>query len=686
MSKLFLAYFCYALKKNKIMKTQKKIISSLQFPTLNFGLLPIAIGIAFLFLLSTFHSSAQGRAVLNDNVYIVIANSASFVVNNANTNAITTLGFGGNIISEGENNVVKWAIGNNTGNYIVPFTTTSSVKIPIQVNITTAGVGAGDVLFSTYRTANNNTIYPAGVTNLNACSGDKGLAMMDRFWLMNSDSYTAAPGVTLNIAYDAAEIGGTNTITEANLQAISFNLGSISWEMPTKRYGTANTATSTLQNGVIPNVDFHKIWTMVDTQSVVLSIAPTGISGTTTICSGNSTTLTLTGGSAGTGSVAQWSSESCGVTAVGGGTAAGSGNSITVSPTSNTTYFVRYEGACNITTCASQTVTVNPLNTIAAGTSQTVCSNSAIETISLATTGATGATFADLPAGVTGSWAANTVTISGAPSENGTFNYTVTTTGGCLPATATGTITVNESPTITVPAENAICVGSALNLSPTTGGIWSSNNPSIATITNGGEVTGVSQGTTEMVFTDTAAGCSSSASTGIISVNKTPILTIGEISCNKSTNSYSVGYTTDAGATITTSIGDVTSLAVTGVPNNQQVVITATTQGCPSVEEIVSTEECDDVIVIVNNGVSPNNDGLNENFEVANLEAYTGNVLSIYNRWGDKVYESTPYENNWSGQNNVGGIGSEDLPAGTYFYILELGEEEPIKGYIELKR
>ncbi|MQP53850.1 peptidase S8/S53 subtilisin kexin sedolisin, partial [Flavobacterium sp. LMO9] len=71
--------------------------------------------------------------------------------------------------------------------------------------------------------------------------------------------------------------------------------------------------------------------------------------------------------------------------------------------------------------------TVTPLNTIASGTNQTVCINSAITNITLATTGATGATFAGLPAGVTGSWSGNVATISGTPTVSGTFNYTVTT-------------------------------------------------------------------------------------------------------------------------------------------------------------------------------------------------------------------------------------------------------------------
>jgi hypothetical protein len=67
------------------------------------------------------------------------------------------------------------------------------------------------------------------------------------------------------------------------------------------------------------------------------------------------------------------------------------------------------------------------VRTSATGTdAQTVCINTPITNITYATTGATGATVTGLPAGVTGVWAANVVTISGTPTVAGTFNYTVT--------------------------------------------------------------------------------------------------------------------------------------------------------------------------------------------------------------------------------------------------------------------
>ncbi|MDM8004322.1 MAG: hypothetical protein QUS66_15720, partial [Bacteroidota bacterium] len=134
-------------------------------------------------------------------------------------------------------------------------------------------------------------------------------------------------------------------------------------------------------------------------------------------------------------------------------------------------YTVTLTGGCgNIS--ASGTINVTPDNTVtlssAAGTdAQTVCINTAITNITYATTGATGAGFTGLPAGVTGSWLADVVTISGTPTTQGTFNYTVTLTGGCGTALTTGTITVNPDNTISLtsaPGTDAqdICIGTAL--------------------------------------------------------------------------------------------------------------------------------------------------------------------------------------------------------------------------------
>jgi hypothetical protein len=128
-----------------------------------------------------------------------------------------------------------------------------------------------------------------------------------------------------------------------------------------------------------------------------------------------------------------------------------SGGYITISGTPTVAgtfnYTVTLTGGCGNVT-ATGTIIVRPNNTITLtsdpGTdNQTVCVNTAITPITYSTTGATGATFSDLPAGVTLTFSGGNITISGTPTATGTFNYTVTLKGGCGNVTATGTLVVN---------------------------------------------------------------------------------------------------------------------------------------------------------------------------------------------------------------------------------------------------
>lgn len=89
-------------------------------------------------------------------------------------------------------------------------------------------------------------------------------------------------------------------------------------------------------------------------------------------------------------------------------------------------------------------------------------------------------------------------------------------------------------------------------------------------------------------------------------------------------------------------------------------------------------------------GISPNADGFNDNFVIENLEYFPENELVIFNRWGDIVYEASPYLNDWSGQVNGAMIlAGEEVSDGTYFYVLKLSQDQetdPLKGSFELRR
>jgi gliding motility-associated-like protein len=97
--------------------------------------------------------------------------------------------------------------------------------------------------------------------------------------------------------------------------------------------------------------------------------------------------------------------------------------------------------------------------------------------------------------------------------------------------------------------------------------------------------------------------------------------------------------------------------------------------------------------VFIPGGFSPNRDGINDLFVLGNTINY--NIkLEVYNRWGNKVYESKGfYQNNWDGSNNQNNsFVNEEIVDGTYYYIIQVYDKEtgaliekPI-GFITIKR
>lgn len=80
-------------------------------------------------------------------------------------------------------------------------------------------------------------------------------------------------------------------------------------------------------------------------------------------------------------------------------------------------------------------------------------------------------------------------------------------------------------------------------------------------------------------------------------------------------------------------------------------------------------------------GFSPNGDENNEFFTVKGLEQFPDNGISIYDRRGILVYETTNYKNNWRGKWR-----GNDLPDGTYFYVLRYDGGKRVTGYVQIMR
>ncbi|HAH25891.1 MAG TPA: hypothetical protein DCL77_19390, partial [Prolixibacteraceae bacterium] len=79
-------------------------------------------------------------------------------------------------------------------------------------------------------------------------------------------------------------------------------------------------------------------------------------------------------------------------------------------------------------------------------------------------------------------------------------------------------------------------------------------------------------------------------------------------------------------------------------------------------------------VLLPNQILTPNGDGDNDTFIIKGIELYSNNRLTMYNRWGNIVYQRNNYQNEWDGNSNVNRLGSKSLPIGTYYYLIDYGK------------
>jgi len=74
---------------------------------------------------------------------------------------------------------------------------------------------------------------------------------------------------------------------------------------------------------------------------------------------------------------------------------------------------------------------------------------------------------------------------------------------------------------------------------------------------------------------------------------------------------------------------------------------------------------------------TPNGDGSNDFLHFNYLEFVPDNHLTVYNRWGNIIYETDGYQNSWS---------ADGISDGTYYFILELNGQESLSGNVQILR
>lgn len=264
--------------------------------------------------------------------------------------------------------------------------------------------------------------------------------------------------------------------------------------------------------------------------------------------------------------------------------------------------------------------------------------------------------------------------------SNGTFTiqYKVTTENGCVDDTSVAAAFTTR-PLLTYAAQPAVCQGVAGTVSVAG-----------ASVTNGVTGTGIykgvavdaagnftpslaAPGTHTITYVFTAdGGCIDSVGTAVV-VYLQPVIDAGP------------SFTVPRGTPVTFQPVTNDSVKVnfrwtpSAVLNNAALLhpvyvavedatftLTATAPegGCTATDFLTVTVQ---ETVVIPNAFTPNGDGIHDTWEITSLDAYPGCTVTVFNRYGQRVYASTGYRVPWKGVSN-----GKVLPAGTYYYVIDL--------------
>jgi gliding motility-associated-like protein len=541
----------------------------------------------------------------------------------------------------------------NDGNCIKDYSITINPNNTVSVASSTPAICINTALTAITHTTTGAT----GIAN-DGVSGANGLPNgVSASWSANTITISGTPTVAGTYNYSIALTGGCGSVNATGIITVT-------------TVNTVSAASST------PILCINTVLTAIThTTTGATGIANDGVSGANGLPSGVS---------------ASWSSNTITI----------SGTPTVVGPFS---YSIPLTGGCGGSLNATGIITVNPDNTVSAASSTpALCINTPLTSITHTTTGATGIAndgvsgANSLPNGVSASWSANTITISGTPTVAGPFSYSIPLTGGCGSVNATGTITVTPDNTVNAASSTpTLCINTALTaITHTTTGATGIANAGVSGA-NGlpsGVSASWSANTITISGTPTVAGpfsysipltggCGGSLNaTGVITISTFPDAggnaTIALCSDNESVDLYSL-LTGSPDNTGTWSASPSTlGGGYLGTFNPSTMLIgTYTYTVLPSGACLIAAVSSVSVTsgncsIDIPTAFTPDKDNVNDVWEIKNIDKiYPENVVRVYNRWGNLLFESQKgkYEMKpWDGKYN-----GEQLPVTSYYFIIE---------------
>lgn len=408
---------------------------------------------------------------------------------------------------------------------------------------------------------------------------------------------------------------------------------------------------------------------------LTLSVAPvSATSDMDSVCSGQgSVILSYQGGTLGDGAVAVWYDDASMISSI------GAGNDLSIpAPEMEMIYFVRFEGACDTSASVSTTVSIYPQpNPVFDEMYENVCLSGPLYKYSVL--GQTSSIF---------SWSISGGTIVSDYSDSvfvdwgsvaGTFQIAVTetTVNGCHSDSLSLDVTVN-GPDVDLGEDLGVCEGESVTITPTGNYRYQQWHD----LSTGQSYTA---DTTEMVSITVydAGGCMAEDSVQVTSY-PTPVIELGNdtILCGAMSLILDAG---NQGSTYLWSTGETTQ-EITVFASEQFISVEVTNPaGCSGSGEI-HIQPCspDAFFANIANTITPNNDNVNDTWQIDEAMAYPAMEIEIFDRWGRLIWRSSRgYTENWDGRNMNG----KDLPMDSYFWVIDLNDgSDVIHGTVTIIR
>ncbi len=665
--------------------------------------------------------------------FVVTSNTTTILPNASTSNTVNCISTSANISTAvspiGSSYTYSWSSGATTSSISV--NPTSSTNYTVVITNTVNGCKGTQVV-----TVNANTNPPTAValnppTFTLACSPPNTTLTASATgagsfsWASSTSGTIAAITSTLNVSsagvYSVVAIGSNGCSSAAQTATITANTNApiitLSNSSPSITCLTSSPSVSVTITSTVPITSYS--WSPsagilgATNQSVVTFSAPGVYSGVITAANGcpTNTVITVTSATtaptivAGTGTA---QSLSC------------SNSTVTIAPvftpSTNLTYSWTGTGIVGNSSNISVQVNQNGNYNLIVTNTLTGCSNSSISVsvngsnippnLNVASSSTIGISCqpntntVNLTANSTGivtyNWS-NGATSSVITTANA-GTYSVTVTDISTNCTTSSVITVANNtivPTLTTSAAASLPCGGgtvALNASSSNTnvsyswqglGVVSGSNAASATINSGGVYTiSVIDNVTNCINTQTVSVSQTSV---VAQFTANPIVGPAPLTVNFTNQSTgAVSYSWGFGNGTSTQQNPSNTYPLSGT---YTVVLTAVNGACTSTIDIVVTVQ--EGLGVIPEVFTPNGDQYNNTFEIKGLDSYPNNSLQVFNRWGNLIYSAKPYKNDWNGSANVSGkTGSDKLPTGTYFYLLDLGNENiktTYKGYIQLQ-